>query len=203
MKTKLLVCGLAALLLSACASSTGQREGGWPYPSSPAPSPQAPPARPAPVPATPPPAQLGAAPAPSTPVPIEQPAPAVQNFPRTADQISAQAVLSLMRQSDEARAQGHLDLAAANLERAQRIEPRNYFVWSALARVYLAQEQYDQAVAVASRSNALARGNIYVEIENWKIIGAARLAQGDTVGALQAQSRVEEIERALAAAASG
>ncbi|MGQ0501518.1 MAG: tetratricopeptide repeat protein [Panacagrimonas sp.] len=198
MNLKICIC-CAALVLSACASSTGRRESGWPYPQTPAPS--APPA--APVPATPPPAAPGTAPAPSAPVPIEQPLPAMQNFPKTADQISAQAVLSLMRQSDEARAQGHLDLAAANLERAQRIEPRNYFVWSALARVYLEQEQYDQAVAVASRANALARGNVYVEVENWKIIGAARQAQGDSVGALQAQSRVEEIERELAAAGGG
>ncbi|MGQ0700302.1 MAG: tetratricopeptide repeat protein [Panacagrimonas sp.] len=174
------------LLLSACTTQRGRRE---------VPPPSAPigvviPA-PTPVPAAPPVVPI------APPTPIEPAAPPVKEFPKTADAISSQAVISLMRQSNEARAQGQLDLAAAQLERAQRIEPRNYFVWSALAKVYLEQQQFDQAVSVASKSNSLGRGNVYVELENWKIIGAAKQAQGDSIGSLQAQSRIEEIERLL------
>lgn len=173
------------LLLNACASSTGRRESTLPYPQ--------PPASTLPPSTSPPPA----VPLPSVPVPIVPPTPPVQSYPRSAEAVSGQAVVSLMRQASTARTQGQLELAASQLERAQRIEPRNYFVWSALAKVYLDQEQYDQAISVAGKSNSLARGNLFVEAENWKTIASARRAQGDSIGALQAQARIEEIERVL------
>ncbi|WP_420465369.1 tetratricopeptide repeat protein [Panacagrimonas sp.] len=179
---------LTALLLGGCASSTGQRERNVPYPTTP-PRAVIPPGEPSTVPAPSLPPVL--------PVPIEPVQPAPPRFPRTAGEISGQAVVALMRQAADARAQGQLDLAASQLERAQRIEPRNYFVWAALAGVYLDQQQYDQAVSVASKSNSLARGNVYVELENWKTISAARQAQGDSLGALRAQTRIDEIERQL------
>jgi hypothetical protein len=178
---------LLAMLLGACASSMGTHEGGG-WPSSPAPTGDAGTA-PVPAPAQPVPAV--------PPVPIEPVKPPTQDQPKTVESISGQAVVSLMRKASDARAQGQLDLAASQLERAQRIEPRNYFVWSALAKVYLDQQQYEQAISVAGKSNSLARGNLYVEIENWKTIAKAMEAKGDTMGALQAQGRVDEIERAL------
>ena len=180
---------VAVLLLNACASSRGMHDGGWKIPQPPvATVPTAPTMPPQPLPNTPSP----------IPVPLESsPTTAPQNFPRTAEAVSGQAVVSLMRQSNDARASGQLDLAASQLERAQRIEPRNYFVWSALARVYLEQQQYDQAISVAGKSTSLARGNLYVEVENWKTIARAREAQGDSLGAVQAQSRIGEIERTL------
>lgn len=174
-----------AILLNACVQTTGTRESNYPIwtPAPPAAPPGVQPPGPLPEP---------------EPVPIEPPKPAPpKNQPKTAEAISGQAVVSLMRQSSTARSQGQFELAASQLERAQRIEPRNYFVWSALAKVYLDQEQYDQAISVAGKSNSLARGNVYVEVENWKTIAAARRAQGDSIGALQAESRVGEIERSL------
>ena len=177
---------LLAAFLGACVSPGGTRESTWP---------NSPPqgdtgTQPAPGTPTPPPAQ-------EPPVPIEPVKPPPQDAPKTAESISGQAVVSLMRKAADARAQGQLDLAASQLERAQRIEPRNYFVWSALAKVYLDQQQYDQAISVAGKSNSLARGNLYVEIENWKTIAKAMEAKGDSIGALNAQGRVDEIERAL------
>jgi tetratricopeptide (TPR) repeat protein len=178
---------ILAVLLGACASSSGTRENTWPDSAAPSEGRggSVSPAAPAP------------APVPEAPVPIEPARPPVPDLPKTAESISGQAVVSLMRKASDARAQGQLDLAASQLERAQRIEPRNYFVWSALARVYLDQQQYDQAISVAGKSNSLARGNLYVEIENWRTIARAMQAKGDSVGALQAQGRVDEIERAL------
>lgn len=173
-------------LLGACASSTGTREGtAWP---------DAGPSRDA---GTASPSTPNQPAVPEPPVPLEPVKPPVQDAPKTAESISGQAVVSLMRKAADARAQGQLDLAASQLERAQRIEPRNYFVWSALAKVYLDQQQFDQAISVAGKSNSLARGNLYVEIENWKTIARAMQAKGDSIGALNAQGRVDEIERAL------
>lgn len=178
------------LVLAGCASTTGTRESSMPDPRPPIgvviPAPGAP-QQPGQTPVLPP----------ATPVPIEPPEPQAPSFPRSAGEISGQAVVSLMQSAAQSRAAGQHDLAASQLERAQRIEPRNYFVWSALAGVYLDQQQFDQAISVASKSNSLARGNVYVELENWKIISAARQAQGDSLGALQAQARIDEIERQL------
>lgn len=181
---------LFAGLLGACTSPAGKREGVWPYPEPPVVD--APPSPSDPLPGTP-------APLPSAePQPIPPEArPPPPNAPRTAEQISGQAVVSLMRQAREARGQGRFDMAASSLERAQRIEPRNYFVWSMMAQVRLEQQQYEQAVSMAAKSNSLARGNVYVELENWKTISAARAAQGDSLGALQAQSKIEDLQRRI------
>ncbi|MDB5967661.1 MAG: hypothetical protein JWQ90_111 [Hydrocarboniphaga sp.] len=174
------------LLVAGCASSGGQRESSWPDDvghTIPAPAPP-PPAPRQPVPVTPDPS-LAMIPPPK----------ALPTYPKAAEEISSQAVVSLMKQARTARAAGQYDQASGALERAQRIEPRNYFVWSSLARVYLDKKDYDNAESVALKSNSLARGNIYVELENWKVITEARQAQGDAIGALQAQSKVDEILR--------
>lgn len=133
-----------------------------------------------------------------SPQPTPRPAPAV---PRSAEEISGAAVTSLMRQARGSLSAGQPAQAASALERALRIEPRNYFVWSLLAKTYLAQNNYAQADSVAGKSNALARGNVYVELENWRTIAAARRAQGDAAGAEDARARAEDLERSLAESA--
>ena len=186
MRLRLGALAMIVLLLNACASPTGTRESSWPFPAQPQQPSQ---------PSMPQPPQTS--PGADGPTVIEPVKPAQQTFPRTAESISGQAVVSLMRQAADARSQGQFDLAASQLERAQRIEPRNYFVWSALAKVYLDQQQFDQAISVAGKSSSLARGNLYVEVENWKTIARALQGKGDSLGAVQAQAHVDEIERSL------
>lgn len=152
---------------------------------------------------------------PSVPEPVIQPLPpqpmpqAPQVLPvppagpKTAEDISGGAVTSLMKQARTYLSANQPDRAAGVLERALRIEPRNYFVWSTLGQAYLAQKNYAQAESVAGKSNALAHGNLYVALENWKTIAAARQASGDTVGAQQAQATVDAIQARLDAAAGG
>jgi tetratricopeptide (TPR) repeat protein len=106
-------------------------------------------------------------------------------------------VVALLDEARKNQAAGQFDMAAANLQRALRIEPRNYFLWSALASVYLDQHQYDQAQTIALKSNSLAHGNLYVELKNWQTIAAARQANGDSAGALQAHGKIDEIQRQL------
>lgn len=150
--------------------------------------------------ATPPPkaAQRDGASSPQSEVvsPPSQPA-----YPRSAEDISSAAVTSLMRQARSALDAGQPAQAAAALERALRIEPRNYFVWSLLGKAYLAQNNFSQADNVAGKSNALARGNVYVEVENWKTIAVARNAMGDAAGADVAQQRLDALVRQLSGAA--
>lgn len=196
MRSRILILSFAALVLSACATQRGSRESVWPWPEppsgQPAPSPRLPsepvPGMPSPIPPS------GPQSFPSGPVVIPPPAPTV---PKSAEAISGQAVSSLVKQARAQRAAGQPQQAQALLERALRIEPRNYFVWSALAQTYLDQRNYDQAESVAGKSNSLARGNVYVELENWKIIRSARSGRGDAAGAQLAQDRVTAIQQAL------
>ncbi|MEQ1437754.1 tetratricopeptide repeat protein [Fontimonas sp. SYSU GA230001] len=173
------------LALAGCASTSGQRRV-W-----------SPPESQGSVRPTPSPRPLEAGPIVEQP----QPQPGVQplpDFPRSAEEVSGSAVTALMRQARSALDAGQPAQAASALERALRIEPRNYFVWSLLAKTHLTQGNYAQADSVAGKSNALARGNVYVELENWRTIAAARQAQGDAAGAEDASSRAQELERWLA-----
>jgi tetratricopeptide (TPR) repeat protein len=141
------------------------------------------------------------APVESAPRPEAEPLPQSREIvqPPTAADISGAAVTSLMRQARVALDGGRPEQAAAALERALRIEPRNYFVWAMLGQTYLAQQNYEQADSVAAKSNALARGNGYAELQNWRTIAEARSAMGDAAGAGAAAQRVRELEQRLAA----
>ncbi|MFT4045907.1 MAG: hypothetical protein QM661_04335 [Solimonas sp.] len=183
MRSKLIIVSLATLL-AACQTTQGVHQV---YP--PASPPQG---EPLPSPPPPPVAQSVAPPS------SETPPPAV-DYPKSAEQISGGAVTALMKQARQSLNAGQPDRAAGSLERALRIEPRNYFVWSTLGQAYLGQKNYLQAENTAQKSNALARGNVYVTVENWKTIAAARQARGDADGAQQASAQVEALQAQLSA----
>ena len=78
---------------------------------------------------------------------------------------------------DSARADaaaGRLTNAAASLERALRIEPRNPRLWQELARVRLQQGDLVQAESLAQRSNTWAGNDSALRAENARIIEQAR-----------------------------
>lgn len=93
------------------------------------------------------------------------------------------AVLALMESARTDNAAGKPDAAAATLERALRIEPRNPVLWQELARLRLQQGQYQQAEGLAARSNGWAANDKPLRAENWRLIGEARLKRGDHAGA--------------------
>ena len=74
-------------------------------------------------------------------------------------------------------AAGRLPSAAASLERALRIEPRNPRLWQQLARVRLQQADYAQAESLAARSNSYAGNDAALRGENQRIIDEARAAR--------------------------
>ena len=82
----------------------------------------------------------------------------------------------------------------ASLETALTIEKRNPFVWQQLARAHLQRHAPEDAEIVAQRSNSFARGNPYIEIENWRLIVQARNARGDRAGVEQARAKVTELQ---------
>lgn len=104
------------------------------------------------------------------------------------------AVVALLDTAHRDAATGRLDSAAASLERALRIEPRNATLWHELARVRLEQNQGTQAIQLATKSNTLAGDNHRLRAQNWRVIGQARAQSGDHRGAEAAFVKADEIE---------
>jgi len=105
------------------------------------------------------------------------------------------AVLGLLEQARAEAAENKLQSAVATIERAQRLEPRNPWLWQELARLHLAQGDHAQAESLAARSNTWAGSNPALRAANWRLIGAARSARGDAAGAQAAEARAVELER--------
>ena len=119
----------------------------------------------------------------------EQPPPVAPAPPPAKENIAGAGLMETAR-ADAASC--NLAGAAASIERALRIEPRNARLWHELARVRLKQEQYAQAENVAARSNSWAGDDRALRAENWRLIAESRRARGDTDGAkaaLDAASR--------------
>ncbi len=103
------------------------------------------------------------------------------------------AVVALVDNANRQAGSGELDGAAAALERALRIEPRNAGLWQRLADIRLRQNQPGQAESLALKSNTLAVGDKATQAGNWRIIAKARRMRDDVDGAHQADSRADAL----------
>jgi hypothetical protein len=115
-----------------------------------------------------------ATPPPAPPSPQEAPPPKEVPAP---PQAQTTAVAALMESARSDTAAGRLANAAASLERALRIEPRNARLWHELAQVRLRQRDYAQAASLASRSNTLAGSDAELRAANQRLIEEARGAR--------------------------
>jgi predicted Zn-dependent protease len=115
--------------------------------------------------------------------------------PQTAEQIPA--VVALLDTAEQQANAGELESAAASLERAIRIDPRNPVLWYHLATVRLAQSQPAQAEQLAIKSNSLAGGSLQQQLRNWQLVARARRARNDTAGAAAAERQARELESRL------
>ena len=128
-------------------------------------------------------------------IPEAVPAPVPGPAPAPAARTENVAIAGLMDTARTDAAAGRLANAAATLERALRIEPRNPRLWHELARVRLKQGQYAQAESVAARSNSWAGSDNALRAENWRLIAEARTARGDAEGARTALDAAERSGR--------
>lgn len=119
--------------------------------------------------------------APTAPVAAASPPPAAP--PAEVTREGNQAVVALLDSAADYVSNGQLDKAAASLERALRIEPRNAGIWHDLGQIKLHQSDYRQAESMASKSNSLAGSNSRLKARNWRLIALARRAQGNGSGA--------------------
>lgn len=106
---------------------------------------------------------------------------------------SSPAVNSLLSRAENAGREQDWDSAAASLERALRIEPRNPVLWNRLAEARLQQGQYNQAVQLASKSNSLSGQDRLLQARNWRLIARAKRSLGDDAGAREAERRAEAL----------
>ena len=105
------------------------------------------------------------------------------------------AVAGLMESARADAAAGRLANAAASLERALRLEPRNPRLWHELARVRLRQGDFAQAESLAARSSTWAANDNTLRAENWRVIAQAREGMGDGRGAQAARDNAERTAR--------
>ena len=103
------------------------------------------------------------------------------------------AVVALLQQAEQQANAGDLESAAASLERAIRIDPRNPVIWFHLATVRLSQGEPSQAEQLATKSNSLAPGNYIQQSRNWLLIAQARRQLNDSAGAAAAEQRAREL----------
>ena len=104
-------------------------------------------------------------------------------------------VVALLDTARQQQSSDRLPEAAASLERALRIEPRNPRIWYELAVVRFRQGQLDQAEQLALKSDALAASDGALRARNWRLIALVRLKRGDRAGSEQARQQAESLER--------
>lgn len=103
------------------------------------------------------------------------------------------AVVALADRASQAMSAGHPEAAAASLERALRLEPRNPRLWYRLARVRLAQHRNPDAGSLASKAVSLS-GEPALTAAAWRVVAAARRARGDIPGARDADRQAAQAE---------
>ena len=105
------------------------------------------------------------------------------------DRGESSPVAALVASAREAAEAGQPGRAAAALERALKVEPRNPRLWHRLALVRLGQGRHAEAVALALRSKSLTAGDPDLDSRNWRLIAASRGRMGDEEGAREALER--------------
>ena len=103
------------------------------------------------------------------------------------------AAASLVARADALMAEGQPEAAAAELERAIRVQPGNPRLWQRMAAVRLELNDAEQAEALARKSNRLATDNPAIQSVNWRLIAEARRLRGDQPGYEEAMHRAREV----------
>lgn len=89
-----------------------------------------------------------------------------------------QTILALLSQAKTQERAGRPERAAAVIERALRIDPKNPQLWHRLALLRLQQRQYALAASLAAKSNALAKNDPQLQQKNKTLIQQTRIMRG-------------------------
>jgi len=99
-------------------------------------------------------------------------------------------VESLLASADEQTEIGDSEAAANSLERALRIEPRNATLWSRLAEIHFDQQQFQQAIQLAAKSNVMSGENQHLRRRNWYLMANSYDELGDFDSARKYREKV-------------
>jgi len=113
--------------------------------------------------------------------------------PEVAVTTERPAVVALLGGAQQFSEQGQYSLALAKLERAVRISPKNPQIWSELAKIRLAQQQYEMAISLAKKSNVLAAGDRVLQRHNWLLIADSFSLLGQTNAANKAKNKAASL----------
>ncbi len=92
--------------------------------------------------------------------------------------MNSPAVVALLDEAEVYASRGDGDQAAATIERALRIEPKNPWLWHRLAVIRMQQGRYSEAIDLAARSSSLANGDARLIEGNQQVIDRSRAAMG-------------------------
>jgi tetratricopeptide (TPR) repeat protein len=115
-----------------------------------------------------------------------------------ADGSQLPAVRGLLSAADAALAKGDVELAAVNLERAQRLAPQSAQVYQRLAGVRLRQKRPAEAEQLARKALGYASGPAQ-QAGLWLVIANARQMRGMQVEAQEARARAAALQQAVTA----
>ena len=127
------------------------------------------------------------------PIVFEARVPAVQQQ-KTVTPEPVPAVVALLTEAEGHARAGRGEQASASLERALHIDPGNALLWHRLAVIRWQQGQWNQAVALAGKSNALSGGSYKLQSANWEIIARAYEALGQGDMAKKARRKAESFK---------
>lgn len=98
------------------------------------------------------------------------------------------AVGSLLASAEKSSYSGSLDNAAASIERAIRIEPRNATLLYKLAEIRMKQSKPRLAEDLTKKALLLSGKDNRLKKQCWLLIGNAKILQNDAVGAKEARA---------------
>lgn len=117
--------------------------------------------------------------------------PVISAEPLPSAQPVSPVVQRLLAAADQQARNGNADSAANSLERALRIEPRNATLWSRLADVRFAQQDWQQAIQLAAKSNTLAANDQRLRRQNWYLMANSYDALGDLSAAQKYRDKLK------------
>ena len=106
-------------------------------------------------------------------IPKEEVFDAPQSYSNEATS-SSRTVVVLLDQASRQIESGNPERAAATLERALRIEPKNARLWHRLALIRYQQGKYNLAESLAAKSSTLAQGDWSLKKRNAELIDQVR-----------------------------
>ncbi len=125
---------------------------------------------------------------PAAPPPVETKTVASAQEPAAPKAEGETAVSALLKKASGSLGKGDLDGAAAYLENAQRLDPKNSKILYDIANIRYHQGRYKEAESMASRAVQTGGSNAMLK-KAWSLISNSRNKLGDSQGAVQAATK--------------